>query len=77
MKALLKGGPADGRLIDIAPTAQKVQVPVLQNPRAQWYEEDEEPPPPAFGAIIYSRTDTRQDGAVIFSCEKLDTKGKS
>ena len=66
MKAILKGGPADGKECDVAPAARRIGVPVLENPRAQWYEEDEEAPGPTFGTIIYSRTDERQDGAVIF-----------
>lgn len=63
MKALLKGGPAHNRETDVAPTTRKIVVPKRMKG--------------GFGQIIYSRTDTRQDGAVVFSCEKLDTKGKS
>lgn len=72
MKAILKGGPAGGKECDVAPTTRKIQVPILENPRAQWYEDDEDIPGPTFGAVIYSRTDERQDGAVVFSCGVLD-----
>ncbi len=67
MKAILSGGPADGREIDIAPTAQRIQVPVLENPFALWREYDDDLPLPMFSAAIYSRTDRRnENGAVIF-----------
>jgi len=64
MKAVLKGGPAHNRETDVDPTTRKIAVPKLMKG--------------GFGQIIYSRTDRRQDGAVIFDCgEKLDTHGKS
>lgn len=85
MKAVLAGGSANGREIDVAPTSKTIRIPTLENPFAAWREEDEGLEKPAFGAEIYSRTDERNaSGAVIFICTggwhkgpKLDTKGKS
>lgn len=60
MKALLEGGPADQKETDVDPRTKKIAVPMLGVG--------------GFGRILYSRTDRRQDGAVIFSCGELKLK---
>ena len=65
MKAILEGGILTGAEVDINPTTKKIAIPVKGKG--------------GYGQLIYSRTDRREDGAVIFSCEtgKLDPKGES
>lgn len=62
MKAILKGGPADGRETDVDPMTKKIVIPVQGKRR--------------FGQVLYSRTDKREDGAVIYDCGMRPTRSQ-